>query len=82
LYSSQLAAWRRQRRQGALAALKPKPRGRKKTAAKNPEIDRLQKENARLATRLKQADLIIDVQKKVSAILGIPQNPLPESEEL
>jgi transposase-like protein len=81
LYSSQLAAWRRQRRQGALAALKPKPRGRKKTAAQNPEIDRLQKENARLAARLKQAELIIDVQKKVSEMLGAPQNPLPESEE-
>ena len=81
LYSSHLTAWRRQRNQGALAALKPKPRGRKKGVAQNPEIDRLQKDNARLAKRLKQAELIIDVQKKISEMLGIPQNPLPESEE-
>lgn len=80
LYSSHLTAWRRQRDQGVLAALKPKPRGRKKGVAQNPEIDRLRKENARLAKRLEQAELIIDVQKKISGMLGIPRSPLPESE--
>ena len=72
LYSSHLTTWRRQREQGELDALSPKKRGRKSTA--NPlaeENQRLQKENARLSHRLEQAELIIDVQKKVSALLGI-----------
>jgi hypothetical protein len=34
-------------------------------------VTRLQKENQRLERKLKQAELIIDVQKKVSALLGI-----------
>lgn len=76
LYSSHLTTWRRQREQGALEALAPKKRGRKSTA--NPlaeENQRLRVENARLSRRLEQAELIIDVQKKVSALLGIS---LPE----
>jgi hypothetical protein len=42
------------------------------------EIDRLRKETGRLQKRLKQAELIIEVQKKISEILGIP---LPDSSE-
>ena len=52
----------------------PLKRGRK-ASARHPlraENETLRKENARLSTRLKQAELIIDVQKKVSQILGIP----------
>ncbi len=83
LYSSQLADWRRQYRSGALTALKDNKRGRKRT--KNPladEVARLQRENARLAHRLEQAETIIEIQKKVSTILGIPlkDNPLEENE--
>jgi transposase-like protein len=77
LYSSHLTTWRRQKEQGELEALAPRKRGRKSTA--NPLADenqRLQKENARLSRRLEQAELIIDVQKKVSALLGIS---LPET---
>jgi len=82
LYSSNLTTWRRQRDEGTLAALKPKQRGRK-AAAPDPmalEVERLRKENARLANRLKQAELIIDVQKKVSQILGITLDTPKESE--
>jgi transposase-like protein len=82
LYSSNLNTWRRQRDEGSLAALRPKPRGRKAAPA-DPvalENERLRKENARLAKRLKQAELIIDVQKKVSQILGITLAAPPESE--
>jgi len=82
LYSSNLTTWRRQRDEGTLAALKPKQRGRK-AAVPDPmalEIERLRKENARLANRLKQAELIIDVQKKVSQILGITLDTPKESE--
>jgi transposase-like protein len=74
LYASNLATWRRQRTEGVLSALTPQKRGRK-VLAQHPlraENETLRKENARLSTRLKQAELIIDVQKKVSEILGIP----------
>ena len=74
LYSSHLTTWRRQRTEGVLSALTPQKRGRK-VSAQHPlraENETLRKENARLSTRLKQAELIIDVQKKVSEILGIP----------
>ena len=82
LYSSNLNTWRRQRDEGSLAALSPKQRGRKPTSADpaDLEIEQLRKGNARLAKRLKQAELIIDVQKKVSQILGITLATPPESE--
>ena len=73
LYSSHLTSWRRQRDAGALAALKPRQRGRKPQPA-HPlfaENERLRRENERLAARLRQAETIIDVQKKVSEILGL-----------
>jgi transposase-like protein len=81
LYSSHLTTWRRQREQGELQALAPKKRGPKSTA--NPlaeENFHLRNENARLTRRLQQAELIIDVQKKVSALLGIslPETPTGE----
>jgi transposase-like protein len=75
LYSSHLATWRRQRKQGAIDALTPKKRGPKVV------ISPLVKENcdllaanARLTKKLKNAELIIEVQKKVAALLG---NPIP-----
>jgi transposase len=78
LYSSHLTTWRRQRDQGALAALQVKRRGRKPQSI-NPlaaENEQLRRENEHLATRLKQAETIIDVQKKVSEILGL-NLPMP-----
>ena len=74
LYSSHLSTWRTQRDQGTLDALTPKKRGRK-PRDNDPliaENQRLQRENQRLAARLRQAEVIIDVQKKVAEILGIP----------
>jgi transposase-like protein len=82
LYASNLNTWRRQRNEGSLAALTPKQRGRK-TIKPDPmavENERLRKENNRLVKRLKQAELIIDVQKKVSQILGITLETPPENE--
>ena len=74
LYSSHLTSWRRQRDEGALAGLTPKQRGRR-AKPKNPladEVTRLQRENQQLKEHLRQAELIIDVQKKVSEMLNIP----------
>ncbi len=82
LYSSHLTCWRRQRDEGSLAGLAPKRRGRK-AKRRDPlakENQKLHRENQRLAERLRQAEMIIDVQKKVSEMLGIPLAS-PEDEE-
>ena len=81
LYSSHLTTWRRQRREGQLQGLRPKKRGRK-ADPQGAEIAALRKENERLRTRLEQAELIIDVQKKLSQALGLAteQTSLDESE--
>ncbi len=77
LYSSNLATWRRQREAGTLAGLKPRKRGRKAQPV-NPmkkQVEALQRENRRLNEDLRKAGIIIDVQKKVSELLGSPLNP-------
>ena len=76
LYSSNLKTWRKQRDEGLLVAMSPKKRGRKAQPKNSlaPEVARLQKENQKLRNKLKQAELIIDAQKKISEILGIAQN--------
>lgn len=73
LYASNITTWRRQRDKGTLEALSPKKRG-PKTLEPNPltaENQQLKRENEHLSKRLRQAELIIDVQKKVSQMLGI-----------
>jgi transposase-like protein len=73
LYSSALTLWRRQYQSGALQGLKDDKRGRKRTRdARDQELDRLRHEVDRLNKKLHQAELIIDIQKKVAAILGNP----------
>ena len=71
LYSSLLTAWRREVEQGTRAALRSKKRG-PKVRVVDPRVKELERENARLRKRLEHAELIIAVQKKVSALLGIP----------
>jgi len=76
LYSSHLNTWRRQQAKG----LEPATRGRK--SIRHPleeENKRLLREKAALERRLKRAELINDIQKKVSEMLGIPLNS-PENE--
>jgi transposase-like protein len=70
LYSSHLTNWRRQRELGELDGLAPQKRG-PKMDPQAVELTRLQHENERLQERLRQAELIIDVQKKVAQILGV-----------
>jgi transposase-like protein len=65
LYSSHLTTWRRQRRQGEFDALTPKKRGPKVVVSPLVKQNReLQAANARLTKKLKNAELIIEVQKK------------------
>jgi transposase-like protein len=70
LYSSHLTTWRKQRARRQLEGLVPKKRGRKPDP-QAAELARLQRENAQLRRRLEQAELIIDVQKKVAQMLGL-----------
>lgn len=74
LYSSHLSVWRRQRDAGALAGLAPRQRGRKVNpqTRQTQRTTALEREIERLRHRLAQAETIIDVQKKVSSLLGIP----------
>jgi transposase len=80
LYSSHLSKWRRQRAEGQLQALSPQKRGRKVQEVGVEDLARLQRENERLRARLEQAEMIIDVQKKLSRLLGLPVEN-PETEE-
>jgi transposase-like protein len=76
LYSSHLTEWRRERDRGVLSAL-GKKRGRKTSINPlNNEVEKLRRDNAELKRRLEQAELIIDVQKKVSSMLGILKSPV------
>jgi transposase-like protein len=76
LYSSLLAYWRRERANGIREALTPRKRGPKsKRTPLQEENLKLQRQNARLTEDLRKAHIIIDVQKKVAALLG---RPIPE----
>jgi transposase len=77
LYSSHLTQWRKQKEQGLLAPHTSPKRGRKPKAARtSSEYDELERHCQSLERRLKQAEAIIDVQKKVSEIFGGTLNPL------
>lgn len=77
LYSSLLAAWRQQRRDGTLAG---QPRGRRGKDARDRRIEELERHNARLTKKLDQAETIIEVQKKLSRLLGIEQRTDEDTE--
>ncbi len=73
IYSSQLSTWRKQRAAGTLQALAPHKRGRKGPVdEREAELVQLRRENERLQARLAQAETIIEVQKKLSQLLGLP----------
>jgi transposase len=79
LYSSQLAAWRRQRDEIVKAGLKSRKRGPKGKVV-DPRVKQLERENARLKRRLERVELMLTIQKKASEMLGIPLNP-PDKDE-
>jgi transposase-like protein len=73
LYSSHLSAWRAARQRGELAGLTPRPRGpqAKPVDPRDRKLAELERENRRLSARLERAEGLIEVQKKVSQLLGI-----------
>jgi transposase-like protein len=81
LYSSNLTKWKRQLDEGVLIALTHKQRGRKATEP-DPLVAEnrlLRKENELLTKRLKQAEMLIDIQKKNSLFMGITLETSPEN---
>ena len=77
LYSSHLTTWRRQAEQGTLEALSPRKRGPKvqKPHPLMKRMEALEKENQQLRHQLKQAETIIEVQKKISEMLHLSPDP-------
>jgi transposase len=80
LYSSHLTTWRREVAEGELAALEPKKRGPKGVPVdpREQELTALRRENAALKSRAERAELLVEIQKKVSQILGIELPKLDE----
>lgn len=80
IYTSHLSTWRRERDQAARGRLGRK-RGRKPRDPNplTPRVVQLEQEIHRFQVQLRRAELIIEIQKKASALLGIPLNS-PDSE--
>ena len=74
LYSSLLTTWRAARDRGELEGLSPKKRG-PKVAPPDPrdrKITELERDNVRLSKRAERAEALVELQKKVAALLGTP----------
>ena len=80
LYSSHLTKWRQQRREGLLVPRKRGPKPVMDDHARK-QLARLERENIRLNKRLSQAEKIIEIQKKISDLLGIPLEEAQEEEQ-
>ncbi len=81
VYSSSLSTWRRQRKAAEQAALAPQKRGPKPVADRDQalQIAHLTRDNDRLKNQLDKALFVIEVQKKVAALLGHPIDDNGES---
>ena len=82
LYSSTVANWRKQRDRGQLEGLSSRKRGPKpkRPNPRDKEIEQLKREKASLEKKLHKANLLLDLQKKVSEIMGIPMAELDEED--
>jgi transposase-like protein len=75
LYSSHLTEWRAARKQGELEALEPKKRGpvpAPQPDARDREIEELKRQLAKVTIRAERAEALVDIQKKVAALLATP----------
>lgn len=69
LYWSHLSKWRKQRATGELGSKRGRPAD--PDGELKRQLQQMQRENQRLQRKLRQAEIIIEVQKKASEILGI-----------
>lgn len=83
LYSSLLDKWRKQRAAGAIESSgKKQSRRQKAEEAKTRRILKLERENRRLSRELHKAEIVIDIQKKVADLLGLPlKSPYDEGSD-
>ena len=81
LYSSHLAEWRRLAAKGQAAALAEKKRGPapKQASAAERENEQLRRALAKQTKRAERAEAIVELQKKLSQLLGIAL-PTPDEE--
>lgn len=79
LYSSNLVTWRRERDRVAKAGLATRKRG-PEPKVKDPRVNQLERENAKLRRRNQRLEALVAIQKKASELLGIPLNPLDDDE--
>lgn len=79
IYSSHLATWRKQRQAAGETGALARKRGPKadSATAQNRRVLELEKQVERLQAKLVKADLIIDVQKKLSILLGLSTGDTP-----
>lgn len=79
LYSSYLRFWRRQRANGVLGGRKRGRPGLGKKDARDVELEALQRVNDDLNEKLRQAELIIEVQKKISEMINLRRSDRTDS---
>lgn len=70
VFSSQLTMWRKQYAAGVRHALSQKRGPKPTTSAATSELQHLQRENAKLREQLARAELLIEIQKKLSALMS------------
>jgi transposase len=77
LYSSILAKWRLMRERGELAGLTPRQRGPKPQPkdGRDQRIAQLERETGRWRARAERAEALVEVQKKLALLLGLPLPP-------
>lgn len=83
IYSSNICTWRKQRERGELEGLTPKKRGPKSIGPdpRDKQIKELERQNKRLQRKLAHANLLLDIQKKISEITGIPLAEVEDEED-
>jgi transposase len=81
LYSSHLASWRAQLRRGGVERLARRRRGPAPKPKPSAREIALERENRRLQKQLAKAELIIDFQKKVHGLMGLPLKSPPSGED-
>ena len=79
LYSSHLVEWRRARGRGELAGLTPKTRGRQPTPIdpRDRKIAELERQLAHMTGRAERAEVLVEAQKNLAALLGRPGASAP-----
>jgi len=78
LYSSHLVEWRRLAKEGGLRGLTPKKRGPKPKPREDERVVQLERQLAKATARAERAEALVELQKKISRLLGIALPTPPE----